>query len=210
MTNLSKRIPHVTPSPSLNVALFYQDIARTPNRNARLARVRSLERVPWLRGTPWLGSNEKRRLREERSERQRRGRGEAEESGVWQAHLTIPKKKLQPRSRPEGSGAFEYASYLVSSLVTSDGKLRLRKQQNKHRSITSKAVVPCLRKVGRAADQTLFLGAEGLKKENPSQPSSRNNSRKPVSKCSRMSVLQKPNKSQIAKDGGLEQSSLVS
>ena len=78
------------------------------------------------------------------------------------------KDKLESRSHPEGSRAFKYASYLVSSLVTSDGKLPLRKQQNKHRSITSKAVVPYLRKLERAAEQTLFLAAEGLKKENPS------------------------------------------
>lgn len=48
----------------------------------------------------------------------------------------------------------EYAAHLVPSLVTSDGKLRLRKQQHNHRNITSKAVVPYLRKVEKAAGQS--------------------------------------------------------
>ena len=61
----------------------------------------------------------------------------------------------------------EYASLLVPTLVTSDRKLRLRKQQDKHRTIASKAVVPYLRKVKKAAEQTLFLAAEGPNKEVP-------------------------------------------
>ena len=59
----------------------------------------------------------------------------------------------------------EYVSHLVPSLVTTDGKLRLRKQQSHHRNVSSKATIPYLRKVGKAVEQTLFLIDEGAKRE---------------------------------------------
>ncbi len=59
----------------------------------------------------------------------------------------------------------EYAVHLVPSLVTSDKKLGIRKQQDKHREIQRKAVLPYLRKVKKAAAQTILLAAEGSNQE---------------------------------------------
>ena len=55
----------------------------------------------------------------------------------------------------------EYAAHLLPSLVTRNGKLRTRKQQDKHRGIKSKAVLTYLRKVEKAAAQTILLAGEG-------------------------------------------------
>lgn len=51
----------------------------------------------------------------------------------------------------------EHVVHLAPALVTSDSKLRIRKQQGKNKTTASKALLPHLRKVEKAAGQILFL-----------------------------------------------------